>query len=170
MLRLDIGSLPDGLTHVDLTADTSDWGEVPDGVGRLESPVRLSLNVTRNGRDIYVKGSAGVTSVLECGRCLEEYAFPLEAPIEIWVIVGGESDSEDRENVIEVPAGCRYADLRELVRSELLLQVPLKQVCKVDCKGLCPVCGANLNTAPCGCRAESHDARWESLKKLREKP
>jgi uncharacterized protein len=169
MLRLDIGSLPDGLTHVDLTADTSEWGDVPDG-GRLESPVRVSLDVTRNGRDIFARGSAGVMSVLECGRCLEEYVYALEAPIELWVIVGGEPDSEERENVIEVPAGAGYADLTGHVRSELLLQVPLKQLCRADCRGLCPVCGANLNSAPCGCRAESHDARWEDLRNLKEKP
>ena len=168
MLKLDIGSLPDGLTHMELTADTSDWGGVPDG-GRLKSPVRVSLDVTRNGRDIFVKGRACVTSILECGRCLEEFAYPLEAPIELWVIVGAETSSEERENVIEVSAGAGYADLTENVRSELLVQVPLKQLCRADCKGLCPVCGANLNTAPCDCSVESHDARWEALRKLREK-
>ena len=60
MVKLDLGSLPDGVTHVDLTADTSDWGDVPEG-GRLESPVRVSLDVTRNGRDIFVKGRASVS-------------------------------------------------------------------------------------------------------------
>jgi uncharacterized protein len=169
VLRLDIGSLPDGMTHLDLVADTLEWGEVPDG-GRLESPARLSLDVTRNGRDIFVRGRASVNSVLECGRCLEEYRYPLEAPVELWVIAGGESDSEERENVIEVPAGAGYADLTDAVRSELLLQVPLKQVCREDCRGLCPVCGANLSKAPCDCRSESHDARWEALRKLKEEP
>jgi len=169
MLRLDIGSLPEGMTHTDLVADTSEWGEVPDG-GRLESPVRVSLEATRNGRDIFLKGQAVVTSVLECGRCLEKFVYQLEATIEVWVIVGGEPDSEERENVIEVPTGAGYADLTDHVRSELLLQVPLKQLCRADCRGLCPVCGTNLNIASCDCRPESHDARWEVLKRLREKP
>ncbi len=166
MLRLEIGSLPDGLTHLELTTETSEWGDVPEG-GHLESPVRASLDVTRNGRDIFIKGRADVTAVLECGRCLEAYVFGLEAPIELWVIVGGEKDSEERENVIEVPAGAGYADLTDHVRSELLVQVPLKQLCKADCRGLCPGCGTNLNVTTCGCHVAGHDARWEDLKKMK---
>jgi len=166
MLRLNIGSLPDGLTHVDLEGDTAEWGDVLEG-GRLESPVRVSLDVTRTGRDIFIKGRAAAAAVLECGRCLEKYEWALEAPLELWVIVGGETDTEARENVIEIPAGAGYADLTDNVRSELLVQVPLKQLCKADCKGLCPVCGTNLNVGPCGCHIESHDPRWEALKKMK---
>jgi uncharacterized protein len=169
MLRLDIGSLPDGATHVDLVGDTSEWGDVPDG-GHIEPRVSVGLDVTRNGRDIFMKGRANVEAVLECGRCLEQYRVTLEAPLDLWVIVGGEAGDEERENVIEIPAGAGYVDLTEHVRSELLLQVPLKQICRTDCKGLCPVCGTNLNVRTCGCHVETHDARWEDLKKLRKKP
>ena len=168
MLKIEIGSLPDGLTHVDLIADTSEWGDVLEG-GHLESPVQAGLDLTRNGRDIFVKGRAGVTAVLECGRCLEEYVLALEAPLELWVIAGGETDSEKRENIIEIPAGAGYADLTDHIRSELLVQMPLKRLCKADCRGLCPVCGTNLNVASCGCHIASHDARWGALRKMKEK-
>lgn len=165
-MKIDLASLPEGSTHVDLTGDTREWGDVLEG-GHLEPRVGVSLDLTRNGRDIFVKGSARATAALECGRCLEDYVLPLEIPIELWVILGGETESEERENVIEIPAGAGYADLTDHVRSEILLQIPLKQICKADCRGLCPVCGVNLNAGSCGCHVESHDARWEALKKFK---
>jgi uncharacterized protein len=170
MLRLDIGSVPEGISHADLSEDASDWVDPPEG-GRLEGQVRVGLDVTRNGQDLYLRGTAGVRAVLECGRCLDEYTCTLKAPIEIWVIVRGTAGStlsEDRENIIEVQTGERYADLTDNVRSELLLQMPLKQVCRPDCKGLCPVCGTNLNTGRCECREKIHDSRWDALKDLKK--
>jgi uncharacterized protein len=169
MLRLDIGSLPEGLSHVDLTAETSEWGDPLEG-GRLEGRVKVGLDVTKAGHDVFVKGRATVEAVLECARCLEEYTCNLETPIELWVVIGGAKGggaAEERENVIDVQARAKYADLTDHVRSELLVQVPLKQLCKADCRGLCPECGTNLNAARCGCRIESHDSRWEDLKKMK---
>jgi uncharacterized protein len=172
MLRLEIGAVPEGVSSAELESNPSEWGE-PVEVGRLEAPVRLKLDVTRKGQDLYLKGKASVRAVLQCGRCLEEYTCDLAAPIGVWVVVGGSaggSDTEKRENVIEVKNGARYADLTEHVRSELLVQLPLKQVCRDDCKGLCPECGTNMNLDTCGCKKEAHDSRWEALKEFKRNP
>jgi uncharacterized protein len=59
-------------------------------------------------------------------------------------------------------------DLTAPVRESLLLELPMKPVCREDCVGLCPVCGANLNLERCGCRAETADPRLVSLKRLLE--
>jgi uncharacterized protein len=85
-------------------------------------------------------------------------------------VVGGSaggSDAEKRENMIEIKSGDRYADLTEHVRSELLVQLPLKQVCRDDCKGLCSECGTNMNLDTCGCKQEALDSRWEALKEFK---
>lgn len=170
MIKLDIGKLPEGSSHVDLTADASALGVTLEG-GRLESPVEVSLDVNRKGDDILLRGSASVKAVLECGRCLEEYACLLKSPIELWCIPRGEGEPADgcqaRENVIEITGGARYVDLADHVRSELLVLVPLKPLCEEACKGLCPRCGANLNSNPCGCDTNSHDSRWDALKKFK---
>jgi uncharacterized protein len=55
-----------------------------------------------------------------------------------------------------------------VLREQVLLAVPLKVICRQDCKGLCPQCGKNLNTESCSC-AEPTDERWSALKELREK-
>jgi uncharacterized protein len=171
MLLLEIGSIPEGVSHVDLCDDASDWAAPLEG-GRLEGDVGVTLDITRNGQDLFLRGKARVHAVLECDRCLKEYRTDLNAPIELWVIVmraGETPQSEDRENIIEVDSGARYADLTEYVRSEILLQMPFKQVCRPDCRGLCPVCGTDLNTGRCNCAAETHDDRWDALKHLRKR-
>jgi uncharacterized protein len=80
---------------------------------------------------------------------------------------GAAGHEEEREHVIEMPAGAKYVDLSDHVRSELLVIVPLKPLCGSGCKGLCPSCGANLNEAPCSCEADERDSRWDALKKLK---
>lgn len=170
MIKLDIGSLPDGLSHVDLTADASELGVTLEG-GHLESPVELSLDVNRRGNDILLTGSASIKVVLECGRCLEEYACVLKSLLELWCMAGGESEETagcgDRENVIEIQGGAKYVDLAGQVRGAVLVLLPLKPLCEEACKGLCPKCGANLNVSPCTCDTDRHDSRWDALKKVK---
>ena len=56
-------------------------------------------------------------------------------------------------------------DLDELVRADLLLELPTKVLCREDCKGLCPKCGKDLNFGPCDCKKEI-DPRWQALSDL----
>ena len=58
-------------------------------------------------------------------------------------------------------------DLDVLVFEQVLLQIPIKPLCKDDCKGLCPHCGINLNVASCGCKSEDFDERLAVLKKFK---
>jgi uncharacterized protein len=168
MLRFDIGAIPEGSSHLNLKADASDL-EVALDEGRIFGQVQLDVDVTRTGDDILLKGRAKVGAVLECGRCLDEYEMLLEAPIEIWCIVGGKEEGaeQDRDNVLLLAGGARYADLTDYVRSELLVLVPLKPLCRGGCKGLCPICGVNLNSDRCSCHRDVHDSRWDALKKIK---
>jgi uncharacterized protein len=170
VIKLDIGSLPDGFSHTDLSVEASELDVALEG-GHLESPVEIGLDVTRTGRDIIVRGKASVTAVLECARCLEEYTYVLESPLELLCLTaeegGGPDFDDDREHVIEMPVGAKYVDLADHVRSELLVLVPLKPLCTESCKGLCPRCGANLNDTQCSCSSESSDDRWDALRNMK---
>jgi uncharacterized protein len=170
VIKLDIGLIPEGSSHLDLSADASELGVEMEG-GGLQSPVTVSLDVNRTGNDIFLRGKANVTAMLECARCLDEYTLVLEVPVELWCLVASGTDEKEagveRENVIEVPVRGKYVDLSDYLRSELLVVVPLKPLCKPDCQGLCPRCGANLNAAGCSCETEGHDNRWDALKKIK---
>ena len=58
-------------------------------------------------------------------------------------------------------------DLDEIVREQILLALPTRQLCAEDCKGLCPSCGANLNEKACGCEQQQTDPRWSALEALK---
>jgi uncharacterized protein len=64
----------------------------------------------------------------------------------------------------------KVIDLDPVVREQLLLSIPAYPVCRESCKGLCPVCGANLNDGDCGCDRRTPDPRWAGLEKFRQKP
>lgn len=169
MIKLDLGRVPDGFSHLDIEAEASELEACLDD-GRLESPVTMSLDLNRRGSDIFIKGTAGVRAVLGCSRCLNEYSLQLETTLDLWCIVGGEPDEaedEDRDNVLRVPAGAKYVDLADPVRSELLVLLPLKPLCSQECRGLCPRCGTDLNVSSCSCRSDDHDSRWDALKDLK---
>jgi len=57
-----------------------------------------------------------------------------------------------------------------IVEERIQLAVPMKPLCSAECRGLCPQCGAELNSGPCGCESETTDPRWEALKVLRGSP
>jgi len=57
-------------------------------------------------------------------------------------------------------------DLTEEIRQCLLLELPMKPLCRTDCKGLCPQCGHNRNEGPCSCRTEEPEDPWEKLRSL----
>lgn len=163
MIRLEIGSLPEGHSHQDIEESVSELDLVLEG-GCLASTVMTSLDVTRSGGEIYITGRARVGAVFQCARCLERYSSTLESPVEMMVIIGSEVVAEEDDHLARLPIGAKYVDLTDEVRSELLVRFPLKPLCKKDCKGLCPRCGANLNSETCSCRAEKSDSRWDALK------
>ena len=102
------------------------------------NPVR---NGTSNGLNlIHLKGKISGNLNLHCSRCLEDfkkdfrYNLNLEFPVR-------------REQA--------FIDITEAFRQEIILNQPFKILCSIDCKGLCPVCGANLNKGRCNCKVNS---------------
>lgn len=73
-------------------------------------------------------------------------------------------NNENTDDYIEVPDF--ILDLNELVKDDILLELPGKFLCDDDCRGLCPICGSDLNIGQCGCKAESIDPRLLELSKL----
>ncbi len=128
-----------------------------------------------------VRGVVGLTA--PCGRCLQPVA--LDAPVEFELTLvpsdeyvdepRGDKDAgagkvtgsfEPQQAEEEVYSG-KVIELDPILREQIVLALPRYPVCKDDCKGLCPVCGANLNDRECGCDRHVPDPRWAALKNVK---
>ena len=96
---------------------------------------------------ISLRVKAGATVVTRCCRCLEPVRAAQRAQID--ALYARQSDPDDPD--LYVFEG-HELDLTDAVRDALLLEIPMQFFCKPDCKGLCPVCGANLNKGSCTCQ------------------
>jgi uncharacterized protein len=96
-----------------------------------------------------------------CSRCLDTFIYPIDIDIEERFTTN--RNSEDDEAIVVMDD---VLDITELVENSIISTLPIRRVCKNDCKGLCQECGCNLNHNSCSCRKEDVDIRFEVLKGL----
>lgn len=96
-----------------------------------------------------------------CSRCLETFIYPIDIDIEERFTTN--SASQDDEAVVVYDD---VLDITEIVETIIISTIPIKRICKDDCKGLCQECGCNLNFSTCSCNNEDVDIRFEALKGL----
>ncbi|HSB90699.1 MAG TPA: DUF177 domain-containing protein [Anaerolineales bacterium] len=108
--------------------------------------LRGSIRMTRAVQGLYAHGRLTAMARAECVRCLEAYGQPLEIELDDLFVY---PSSKATEPLLSVPE-TGLLDLSPLVREYLLLDFPIQPLCRPDCRGLCPECGANLNETTCG--------------------
>ncbi len=127
--------------------------------------------LTRLREDILLQGWLEGTAELQCGRCLESYVQPLHMDLELEfqpsvAILTGEPLPLPEDDAVYVIDEHHTLDLTEAVREQVLLNLPMRPLCRADCAGLCPVCGKNLNEGPCAGHGEEVDERLAVLASL----
>ncbi len=123
--------------------------DIDEPGAEFRQPIRCALNVALVGRSLLVRGRLETRVNFICSRCLEKFEQPLEVP-------GFHVEREIADPVDTI-------DLTEEIRSDIILTLPLKPLCRPDCRGICPVCGQNLNEKECGCRGEREDSPFKEL-------
>ena len=117
--------------------------------------------------DIRLKGSFAGKLQVPCARCVEPVEIPLAADFDL-IFRPAAADSEAPERSITAPEteiGYYQKDsllLEDVLREQVLLSLPVRTLCKPDCKGLCPRCGENRNSQACSCEEGPSDPRWEA--------
>lgn len=141
----------------------------------LLAPVLVEFTLTHQGSELQVEGVISTEIRRLCSRCLRECRHPLSARFALCYLpqpssTGRDEEIElkDRDMAIGFYDGIRLdVDLMSLEQIEL--SMPMKFLCRDDCKGLCPNCGANLNIARCDCRTEATSSRMAALLEFRKK-
>jgi uncharacterized protein len=139
----------------------------------LDTDVVYELTTRRVEDEVFLDGILTFVMKYTCARCLEEYTVPYRLPLNLVIqLVQSDSEAEeeepDNDQFVIFPESKRVFSLDQHLRDLIALEQPMKPLCKSDCLGLCPQCGANLNETKCNCKTESGDPRWEALRKLYE--
>ncbi len=137
---------------------TQDWWKTDLGDKRilgLAAPVSARIKIQPVGKKISIEGSVSTSLLLQCDRCLEPYSWELSNDFRIFLslspLTGGIDVelSEDDLN-LEVIQG-NFLEPEQVIQEQIILSLPMKTVCSADCKGLCAICGSNLNFTTCSC-------------------
>ncbi len=149
---LDLGTLRPGIDREEVVASAAELGLLQP---EWREQVRGSFVVERSGDRVAVRGSVQSRVHLECARCLREFDFPMDVPLILYAERTGSTSREEQEELerddFMLFHDGRRLDLRESVREAMLLELPITPCCREDCPGLCPKCGAELSSGPCGC-------------------
>ena len=123
-------------------------------------------------KDLRLRGKLAATLEMSCARCLDPIVQDVKHDFELLYRPQGSDAGREEISVTDAEAEIGYYQgegllLEDVLREQVLLAVPLKAICREDCKGLCPHCGKNLNLEKCSCSVPMEDPRWSALKDLR---
>jgi len=172
-LLLDLSRMREARERIERTLPPSAF-EGEDEAYRVQSPVHLAFDIHKDGEQFHLVGGVKGMLRLACGRCLEDFSFPVDASFDVLYLPHAQNAGEGEVEVEDDELTTAYysddqIDLAQLVREQFYLAIPMKPLCSEGCKGLCRECGTNLNTGTCGCVREWTDPRLEVLKSLLDK-
>lgn len=129
----------------------------------FSEPFKACGAVTNNSKalelDIDVSGKATV----HCARCAKPFEVTISFPVRETLMREDEASTADDEVILYQG---KEIELDDIIISNFLMNVPVKYLCRDDCKGLCPQCGTNLNENMCDCSKDVIDPRWEKLAEI----
>ena len=143
---------------------------------RQIAPLTWNAGIERAGEEIRIAGSLQTAMELSCSRCLETAQSEIPKSFDLFFRQRDEKmfDEDDEIELAEEDTrtafftGTQLA-LGDVLREQVLLALPMKPLCSVDCKGLCPTCGTNLNLNKCNCPDERFSPHMDKLLDIKRK-
>jgi uncharacterized protein len=173
---IDLRSILTAPRHFDFTLEPDWWrgdGEDNQILG-LDSPLSVHISISRAGSKYVLEGSLSGRLKLRCDRCLEPFNNDLNSDFSLFLSLPPTDTEKGELELVEEDMSLDFIigdeiDLDEVVREQIYFSLPMKSLCRKDCSGLCPLCGANLNMEECKCRKEKGHPGFSELKNLKLK-
>ncbi len=177
-MKINVANIPEEGLKLQFSKE-GDWieavfpGREKDVLPAVRPAGRIDVSATlrRVHETVFFEGQIDATVETDCSRCLETACLPVHARFSYTLVRDREGQAEETELSAEDLDFVYYQDdlidPEPLIYEQIVLQIPMKALCREDCRGLCPRCGANLNQAVCGCREGPVDSRLAVLKKLK---
>ncbi len=164
-MKIKISNLSDGVHNFYFDEDVGEldlkepfWGncKVDVELNKLHNQIILNANLTLNAK-------------FDCDRCNKNFDTVLTGSYKIVYLLGTEPVESESLNIAYLPLDADKIELAGDVRDYAFLAIPMKKLCKEDCKGLCVKCGKDLNEGECNCEFQNTDPRWLPLAELKNK-
>jgi len=172
--KVDISKIKQDVVDELVVEQEIDLGMIEDV--KLTSPVSIKLHLIKIDQGITLSGILKGEVLLQCDRCLESFNYKIKRDFKIDICEEKHKvESEKAEYNVgelkkeELEKSVCYGNnvnLMEEIRQQIILSLPMKQICKEDCQGLCSNCGVNLNKTTCSCSLENIDPRLAPLKEV----
>ncbi|NWF92067.1 MAG: DUF177 domain-containing protein [Syntrophaceae bacterium] len=138
----------------------------------FETPLFSEAKIWKAGQSILMRGRVETSLRLQCVRCLKPFSYPLSSVFELTLHpLKSESPIEEVELEAEDMEATFFEGgeihLSEIACEQVFLEIPYKPLCQEECKGLCPVCGKDLNLSSCECVKDELASGFSALKKLK---
>jgi len=164
-MKIKISGLENGTYEYDFEADIEKI--------ELSEPLfgKCNANVVLNKFDdqIILEASTTAGANFICDRCGREFMQSVRSKYKMIYLLRSIEDAEEEINITYLSPDTHIINLSNDVRDYMILSIPMKRLCKEDCKGLCVKCGSDLNEKQCECEDSEIDDRWKVLTELKNK-
>ena len=151
----------DEVVELSLSAFESRLGDYPI----LEKPPITLHIANQENKRLLIQGDVDVKLGIPCGRCLEEVPTPIHFRVDKTLSITDDGIIDEDMEETDYLIGFEL-DVDKLVYAEILVNWPMRVLCKDDCKGICKVCGMNLNKGACSCQRTELDPRMAAIQDI----
>lgn len=143
---------------IELNSFISKLGEFPI---TKKAPIDIRI-ANRENKRLLIQGDVDLTVSIPCSRCLEDVPTDIHFSVDKELELNGSEVNDEEMEVTDYLIGLNL-DIDKLIYGEILVNWPMKVLCKEDCKGICKVCGMNLNKGDCNCQRTELDPRMAAI-------
>jgi uncharacterized protein len=160
VVRIRISQLSRGAHEYHFLPDPGELGLEAN----FQEKVQVDVDLEKTSNHLYLKAAIQTTGMFQCDRCVEEFEKKLNTSYTMLYVYDAIDAAKYEESQVQVLSpDATYIDLTQDVREVVMLAVPMKLLCRENCRGLCPRCGTNWNYGKCTCHEEQSDFTLGSL-------
>jgi len=176
MLTVKLDEIPDEGLSLKWAEERDSLLGYLEGFSRIdfdfETPLQSDAIISKVGQTVFVKGRIQTNLRLQCVRCLKEFSYPLSSNFELILHPLKEGGLGEETELSEEDLESGFFEegeihLSEIACEQILLEIPCQPICDEGCKGLCPVCGTDLNLSSCECGRGGFESGFSVLRKLK---
>jgi uncharacterized protein len=164
VLKIKISSLEFGINELEYSGNVAELGLEAPFYGKYE----LKVIIDKSHNQLLVSVNLCANATFMCDRCTADFTSAREIPFTLLFLFDEKSSETDDPDVFFLSREADKIDITTEIYDYAYLDIPFKNLCKEDCKGLCTSCGTDLNTSDCSCDKEGYNPLWKDLEKLKD--